>query len=90
MNKKLFTALLAGALAFGIVTVARSAATATAQEKPALKSVSCPPECGFMVRSHDEHELVEIVKAHAKEKHGLTLTDQQVKEMIRPVSASEN
>ena len=31
-----------------------------------LKKVECDPTCGFMVRTHDEKELVEIVKRLAR------------------------
>jgi predicted small metal-binding protein len=48
-----------------------------------LKSVSCPPECGFMCRSHDEKELIEIVKSHALNSHGKVLTDEQVKSFMQ-------
>lgn len=38
----------------------------------ALKEVSCDPKCGFSVKSHDEKEIMDIVKQHAKKKpqHG--------------------
>src|SRR5262245_41360154 len=29
-----------------------------------LKSVSCDPACGFMVRSHDEKEVMTAAKSH--------------------------
>lgn len=48
-----------------------------------LLTVSCPPECGFMCRSHDEKELIEIVKAHARNAHGKILTDDQVRSFMR-------
>jgi predicted small metal-binding protein len=38
--------------------------------------------CGFTVTSHEENELLELVKAHARKFHDETLTDQQVREMI--------
>jgi predicted small metal-binding protein len=50
-----------------------------------LKSISCDPICGFMVRSHDENELVEMIKAHAAKKHpGMKMTDEEIKAMIKP------
>jgi predicted small metal-binding protein len=50
-----------------------------------LKSISCDPICGFMVRSHDENELVEMIKAHGKNKHpDMKLTDEEIKAMIKP------
>jgi predicted small metal-binding protein len=37
------------------------------------------------VQSHDTKELISIVKAHAKKAHNKVVTDQQVKEMMKPV-----
>lgn len=48
-----------------------------------LKSASCDPTCGFMVRSRNEKEIISIIKAHAKKMHQKTVTDAQVKEMIK-------
>jgi predicted small metal-binding protein len=49
-----------------------------------LKKVECDPTCGFMVRSHDEKELVEIVTKHAKKAHNMTITEKDAKGMIKP------
>ena len=46
------------------------------------KKIECDPACGFMVKSHDEKELVEIVKTHAKKVHNMTVTDKDVKDKI--------
>jgi predicted small metal-binding protein len=54
-----------------------------AQQKEQLKQLECPPECGFMVRSHDEKEIMEIVKQHAKKIHKMTMKDKEIKEMIK-------
>ncbi len=54
-----------------------------AQQKEQLKQLECKPECGFMVRSHDEKELVGIVKEHAKSMHKMTMKDKEIKEMIK-------
>jgi predicted small metal-binding protein len=50
-----------------------------------LKEVTCDPMCGFMVRSHDEKELSEIVKAHAKNVHNMSITESDVKVKMRNV-----
>jgi len=56
------------------------------ETKPAqLESVSCAPECGFKVQSHDSKEIISIVKSHAKKAHHKVVSDQQVKEMMKPV-----
>jgi predicted small metal-binding protein len=48
-----------------------------------LKSVTCDPTCGFMVRSHDEKELTSIVIAHAKKYHNKKVTAKDVKAMMK-------
>ena len=47
-----------------------------------LKKIECEPKCGFMVRSHDEKELVDLVIKHAKLSHNETLSEKEAKEMI--------
>jgi predicted small metal-binding protein len=32
----------------------------------ALKQVECDPKCGFLIRSHDEKEVIKIAIEHAK------------------------
>ena len=54
-----------------------------AGDKHNLKSVSCSPECGFMVRSHDEKELAAIVIEHAKTQHNKAITEKDVKGMTK-------
>jgi predicted small metal-binding protein len=50
-----------------------------------LKSISCDPTCGFMVRSHDENELVEMIKAHGKKMHpDMKMSDEEIRAMIKP------
>ena len=48
-----------------------------------LKKVECDPKCGFMVQSHDEKELIEIAKQHAKKSHNMALTENDIKSMIK-------
>jgi hypothetical protein len=31
-----------------------------------LKQIECEPKCGFLVRSHDEAELIRIAKSMGK------------------------
>lgn len=46
--------------------------------------VTCPDtSCDFTIRANDEHELREIVKEHAQEKHGETYTDDQISELMQ-------
>jgi predicted small metal-binding protein len=50
-----------------------------------IKEVNCGPECGFLIRSHDEKELIEIVKAHAKNVHNMTITEEDVRVKMKTV-----
>lgn len=58
------------------------------QKTTVLKSVTCDPTCGFMVRSHDEVEIVSVVKMHAKKAHNKDLNDNQVKGMMKTENAT--
>ncbi len=49
----------------------------------AMKTIQCESPCNFMVKSHDEKELVEIVKTHAKKIHNMNMADKDVKAMIK-------
>jgi predicted small metal-binding protein len=86
MYQKVFAAMLVLLLTFAFATTTFAQDTkieAKKAEKAVLKSVSCNPACGFMVRSHDEKELVSIVKTHAKKAHKTDLTDKQIKDMMK-------
>jgi predicted small metal-binding protein len=48
-----------------------------------LKKVECDPKCGFMVRSPDEKEIIEIVIQHAKKSHSMTITEKDIKAMMK-------
>jgi predicted small metal-binding protein len=48
-----------------------------------LKKVECDPKCGFMVRSHDEKEIIELAIQHAKKFHKMTITEKDVKAMVK-------
>jgi predicted small metal-binding protein len=85
--KHAFAAVLAVALALSFFTTTFAQETAKKEEKKEakhmLKSVSCAPECGFMVRSHDDKEVAAIVIEHAKKAHGKEMTDQDVMDMAK-------
>lgn len=54
------------------------------QEK--LKEISCTPECGFLVRSHDAEEVVSLAKQHVEQKHpGMKVTREKLSEMAKNV-----
>jgi len=50
-----------------------------------FKQVQCDPPCGFTVKSHDEKELIEIVKQHAKKAHDMSITEKDVRDKIKSV-----
>ena len=98
MYKRFFSALfiLALVLSFSLVTFAQDAAKQEMKkdekkmEMPKeekamgpLKSVSCDVTCGFVCKSHNDKELISIVKTHAKKMHKMELTDAKVKEMMK-------
>ena len=49
----------------------------------ALKQVECDPKCGFLIRSHDEKEIIELAIQHAKKFHKMTITEKDVKAMVK-------
>ena len=50
---------------------------------PTLKRIECDPKCGFIVQSHDENEVLDIAKVHAKAKHKMDATIEQLKGMLK-------
>jgi predicted small metal-binding protein len=48
-----------------------------------LKQVECEPKCGFLIRSHNEKELVEIAIQHAKKAHSMVITEKEVRTMLK-------
>ena len=60
--------------------------TTAKTEMKGLYSVTCDPMCGFKVTSHDQAELTDIVKMHAKRHHNKDVTEAEVKSMMKPVS----
>jgi predicted small metal-binding protein len=54
------------------------------QRQQVLKQISCPPECGFQVRSHDEAEVIDLTMRHASQKHpAMKVTQAQLKGMVK-------
>ena len=54
-----------------------------------LKSISCDATCGFMCRSHDEKELMSVVRKHAKMMHKMDMKDKQMMEMMKTEEGAE-
>lgn len=55
-----------------------------------LKKIECYPKCGFMVRSHNEKELIQIAIQHVKNIHNLLLTEKEAKARIEPAYARKD
>ena len=86
MITRLLVAAVAFSLSFSSLALAQDAAKKEMKmenKKETLKSVSCDPACGFSVRSHDEKELISMVKEHAKTHHNMDMTDEQVRKMMK-------
>lgn len=54
-------------------------------EKEMMK-ISCPPECGFELKSHDESELLDLVEIHARNFHSdMGYTREDLKNIVQRV-----
>ncbi len=49
-----------------------------------LKKVECEAPCNFMVRSHDEKEIVEMVIQHAEKIHNMKIAEKDIINMMKP------
>jgi len=47
-----------------------------------MKMVQC--DCGFMMQSHSENEIVKMTQMHAKETHQQDMSAREVKGMMKP------
>lgn len=93
MKRTAFASLLVGVLALALSMPSFAQDAAKKEMKKEMKSemhkgtmvmsVSCDPDCGFMVRSHDEKELISMVKDHAKKHHNKEVTDKDVMGMMK-------
>jgi predicted small metal-binding protein len=48
-----------------------------------MKILECPAPCDFSVKSHDEKEIIVMTIQHAKISHNRTISDEEVKRMIK-------
>ena len=48
-----------------------------------LKSITCDPACGFMVRSHDGKEVMDMARTHVKKAHKMNTSDSELKKMMK-------
>jgi len=58
----------------------------TQKQTRQLYAIACPPDCGFLIRSHDRVELLPIAKQHAKTCHSLDCTDADLEGMMFKVT----
>ena len=47
-----------------------------------IYSIGCEPECGFVVQSHDQEEVIGFTKAHLRTAHNKNMSDSEVEEMM--------
>ena len=50
------------------------------------KQVNC--DCGFMIRTESDDELVSHVQLHAKTAHDMQVTQEEALKMAKPVEAT--
>jgi len=50
-----------------------------------LKQIECPAPCSFLVRSHDEKEVLDVCRRHAPEAHKMDVADAHLRKMLKPV-----
>ncbi|MBI4895603.1 MAG: DUF1059 domain-containing protein [Candidatus Aenigmarchaeota archaeon] len=50
-----------------------------------MKSIECNPDCGFMIRSHEQEEVLSVAKIHAKIQHRLNPTFNELKKMMKSI-----
>ena len=53
-----------------------------------LYSVSCDPDCGFMIRSHDQKEVSDAAIKHMMKAHNKKVTAKDVKGMMKTEEAA--
>lgn len=47
-----------------------------------MKKIECDPVCGFMVRSHDEKEIMGIALTHAKNVHQMNVSEKDMQKRL--------
>jgi predicted small metal-binding protein len=52
-----------------------------------LYQITCSPDCGFMVRSHDKAEVKRFGKQHLKMAHKMEMSDAEVEKQVKEVKA---
>ncbi len=42
-------------------------------------------QCGFLVKSHNKNEVIEMIKMHAKNVHNLDVPDNEISQKVQEV-----
>ncbi len=50
-----------------------------------FKKISCEPPCGFEVKSHDEKEVIELARQHAKKAHNKDVPEKDIRSKMQSV-----
>jgi predicted small metal-binding protein len=50
-----------------------------------LKQIECEPKCGFLIRGHDEKEILAIAMNHAKTAHKMSVTEKDARGLLKDV-----
>jgi predicted small metal-binding protein len=53
--------------------------------KQSLKQISCDPECGFKVQSHDVGEVKEYAMSHVKNVHKMEVSERDMEKRMTDV-----
>lgn len=48
-----------------------------------IKMIECDPDCGFMIKSHDENEVVAVAKEHVNTKHDMDVDDAEMRKKMK-------
>lgn len=48
-----------------------------------LYQVECAPECGFLIRDHDQTEIVPILITHCVNTHSNALSAEEARKLIK-------
>ncbi len=54
------------------------------QKQEKLMKLECDPLCGFMIRSHENDEIVRFSKEHASDVHHTDYSNEAIRKMIKP------
>lgn len=52
-----------------------------------MYQITCTPECGFMLRSHDRDEVKRLAKEHVKTMHKMEASDAELEKNIKVAKA---